>query len=447
MCIRLLGFLAILILLCSKAVSGQPYWIDRRPVDPDHYIGIGSAMKTAGTSLHMEQARDQALAQIAASISVSITTETTHQILEQIGLYEEEFSAVIGTVARANLEGYELVDSWEDDNHYWVYYRLSVSDHAERLAEGKRIAAQRSHRFFESGMESIEQGRIIDALINLMQAALEIREFRGLGLPFPNNAEGFLDVEVYMQIQNILSGMKLTIHPPMVQTRLFEPPRDTVEITLLYRDHQQEQHAVPNMPLKVNPSRVNGSSAYAYHTGKNGKSILLLPTLRFERRVQFEVVPNLPVLAGIDQKEDRELLAGIGMPTGSLLLIAEPPRVYIDTRESNLDRPVDRPVSESHIRSYLTAGDWLLTDDPERADFVIIIHAATRKGIARQGVHTAFASGNVAMRKTENNDEVFSRQLQEVNGAGTSFENAGNQALERLSEKVLQVFKQLFETN
>ncbi len=447
MCIPLWGFVAILILFSSMGISGQPTWTVRRPVDPYHYIGIGSAVKTAGSSLHTEQARDQALAQIASSISVSITTETTHQILEQTGLYEEEFSAVIGTVARANLEGYELVDSWEDDHHYWVYYRLSVAGHAERLAEGKRMAAQRSYRLFESAMESVDQGRITDALINLMQAAWEIREFRGLGLPFPNTTDGFLDVEVYLQIQDLLSGMHLTIYPPMVETRLFEPPRDTAEVTLIYRNQQQDEHAVQNMPLQVNPSRVNGSSAYAYHTSKKGKSILLLPTLRFERSVQFEVMPNLPVLAGIDKKEARELLAGIGMPAGNLLLSAEPPRVYIDTRERNLDRPVDRTVSENQIRSHLTAAEWLLTDDPERADFVIIINAATRKGIARQGVHTAFASGNVAMRKTENNDEVFSGHLQEVNGAGTSFENAGIQALERLSEKVLQVFKQHFETN
>ncbi len=441
---RLISLFAVLCFCFVSEILGQPLWTERRPADPGYYIGIGSADKTPGTSLHIELARDQALAQIASSISVSITTGTTHQILEQTGVYEEQFSAIVRSVAHANLEGYELVDTWEDEQTYWVYYRLSVSGYAERLEARKHSAAIRSNRLFDSGMRALNDGNISDALTNLLQAAYLIKDFRGLGLLFPNGKDGFLDLEIYLQIQSILSGMDIEIQPPLVKTMLFRNPLDIIEIIMIYQDPQQKKHFVSNMPLKVRPPQISGSRLYVDKTNNKGKSLLLLPALRFEQRIQLEVVPNLPVLAGISNEEVRALLAGIIVPVGKLLVFAESPRVYLETEEKNMDILADRAISDKNIRSCLTAAEWIITDDPDRADIVINIHATTRKGIERQGIHTAFASGHVAIYKTGSNDVVFSMQLQEVNGAGVSFENAGNQALERLSEQLLQVFERHF---
>lgn len=427
--------------------DAQPAWVERKPIDQDWYIGIGSAEKIPGSSLHIDQARDQALARIASSIAVSIKAETTHHAMQQAGVYEEVFTAMITSFAKANLEGYEKVDVWEDDKQYWVYYRLSVKEYSELLEKRKQSAVLQATAYLDFANKALSENHVSRALNNLLQAAYQIRHYRGLGLPFPGGEEGFVDVEIYLKIQDILAGMHVNLNPSLIRTGLYQIPPDTIKVTLKYFGEDREQHVLNNIPLKASSPDPGNDSVHLDNTDSKGKSFFFIPRMQYVGRKHIEVSPDLLRLAGFGSEEGGTLLTGIHVPSGRLFIHVEPPRVFLETNELNINKQLSHTVSDGRIRSYLAAGEWLITDDPNKADFLIRINASARKGVERQGVHTAFASGSVSMYRTKSNDEVFSMPLQQVNGAGTNFENAGIQALERLSEQVLEAFQSMLPIN
>ncbi len=444
---RLISLFAFLCLFCVPEIIGQPDWTQRRPVDPEYYIGIGSAGKTPGTSLHIEQARDQALAQIASSIAVSITTETTHNILEQTGVFEEQFSAITRTLASANLEGYELVDTWEDDQVYWVYYRLSVDRYANMLETGKRNAAQQAERYYDHAKQAFSDGNIALSLGYLMQAAYVIQNYRGLGLLFSDAEAGFIDVDVYLFINEILSGMRLVAQPQTVQTKLFKNHPDTLQVSLSYTQGLKEPQPVKFVPLDIQYHSKKEIQVLTRETDKNGSALLLLPQIRSVGVSQVDIRIDLLQLGGISNRQETTMLKGVNVPSALIPVLVEQPRVFFETDEVNIDSSVIPPVSDSKIRSYLTAGGWIVTDHPENAEFLVKIVARTRAGVHRQGIHTAFATGSMAIYKTDSYDKVFDQTLQQERGAGLDFKSAGNQALERLSEQILEKFKYHLYTN
>jgi len=98
----------------SVYAAKKPDWVNKRPIDNNSYIGIGVAEKDIETSEYIQKAKDRALREIASEITVTISSATLNQILEKAGVVKEEFESQIKSSTQAQLEGYELVDTWED---------------------------------------------------------------------------------------------------------------------------------------------------------------------------------------------------------------------------------------------------------------------------------------------------------------------------------------------
>jgi len=119
----------------SVYAAKKPDWVNKRPIDNNSYIGIGVAEKDIETSEYIQKAKDRALREIASEITVTISSATLNQILEKAGVVKEEFESQIKSSTQAQLEGYELVDTWEDKNQYWVYYKLLKEKYARLRKE------------------------------------------------------------------------------------------------------------------------------------------------------------------------------------------------------------------------------------------------------------------------------------------------------------------------
>jgi hypothetical protein len=102
-----------------------PDWVTNRPIDNEFYIGIGHASKIKGSNDHIEKATSEALKNLASEITVNISGEVVSSMIEKSGMLEEELKSKIRSTTEAELEGYELVEQWQDKKDYWIYYRLS----------------------------------------------------------------------------------------------------------------------------------------------------------------------------------------------------------------------------------------------------------------------------------------------------------------------------------
>ncbi len=142
----------------------KPQWLKERPVSTSYFYGIGISPKVGGQVYYEEQAREKALADISKQISTQIKSDQSYYRMEDgTGVYEYIQSRVRAT-SEEFLEGYELLDEWEDLNNRFAFYRLSKSEFYARKAKRKEEALQLGFQKYELAQEAQQRNDIITAL-------------------------------------------------------------------------------------------------------------------------------------------------------------------------------------------------------------------------------------------------------------------------------------------
>ena len=110
-------------LIFSFLLSNEPNWVQKDlMIKTFHGIGVVSKYNSEN---YIQTAKNNALNDIASEISINISSELVDIMIEQSGMSEEQSRSEIQALTKADLEGYELVDTWDNGNEYWVYYKLS----------------------------------------------------------------------------------------------------------------------------------------------------------------------------------------------------------------------------------------------------------------------------------------------------------------------------------
>lgn len=425
-------------------VSAQPSWTRQTPVDRDYYIGIGSAEKVAGSTEHIAKARDIALEQIAAGIAISITGETSQYILDQSGMVRERFESQITSLAKAELEGYELVDSWENNSEYWVYYRLNKARYHLLLDQRKRIATSQAYEFYMQGKIALAREEITQAMAHFLQAALEIGPYRGMGLRTPDGAtNSYMDVEVFTQLNQLFSGIRINAHPPLLQAKLFQSPAETLTLKVNYYT-DDKTIPVQRLPLKLEVLQGRCEYNRLFPTNAQGETPLEILRIKSPGNVQVKITPDIQTLSGATDRL-MGIFSHLNIPERTINVQVDPVRVLIVSRESNMDQEQNRSLTANQLREFLTSAGWSITQEARTADYLLYIEASTRVGTERQGIHTAFAEGSIALTDNFSMEEIFRKNISPVNAGGPNFRVAGEQALERLAKEMIQEFKKAFD--
>ncbi len=101
-------------------------WVKNRPTSSTAYIGIAMVTKDEYNSKEewMKVGETRALNSISTAISVTIEGSSSLSLTATTNDHAELYNEELKSFTKANLEGYEYVESWENRNEYWVYYRL-----------------------------------------------------------------------------------------------------------------------------------------------------------------------------------------------------------------------------------------------------------------------------------------------------------------------------------
>ena len=83
------------------------------------------------------EAKKNALYDLASEIKVDISSNSVLYTVQNNNNFNENFNSLIKLSNSDNIEGYTLVDSYENEKQYWVYYQLDKQEYANRKAEKK----------------------------------------------------------------------------------------------------------------------------------------------------------------------------------------------------------------------------------------------------------------------------------------------------------------------
>jgi hypothetical protein len=156
-----------------EKINPKPSWMLTPPTDPGYYHGIGMTKKWGSRPTYQANAHDQALSKLAGQINAHISTSSVlSQVEDRHGVSEILINNIKST-SKEFLEGYEQVGSYEDDEYYYEYYRLSRQQFAQ-LKEKRRQDALRNAASKYSEAQLQEKEGNVSLAIQLYTSTLDI---------------------------------------------------------------------------------------------------------------------------------------------------------------------------------------------------------------------------------------------------------------------------------
>jgi hypothetical protein len=413
---------------CSSSkitAEPAPSWTTDRPIVQGQYVGIGSAHKSASEpGAALRSAKERAVSDLASEISVRVESESLLESLSKNGVIDERFQHSIRSSSEAHLEGYQLVDSYDDGFTVHVYYRLSKTEHAARRAALKSAALDEGQAQLDAGNSALEGGRLPLALSHYGDGLRALEPFLGEVIK--------LDRELVRALRTAVSDLLLTT---LVQS-----------ITL----STQNSFSFP-LALKVKRERAAGEPGralgpvgnvplrYRYHNGTyfkqateftdgQGMVVALITDVEVERpddMVRVEVdLPRLIEQSGL--KAWGAMLDGVVAPTLALPLAVELPSVFVDCSQSAL---------RGAFRTALSSGGHGLSDTAVDADVVISLEVEVRAGSVSRGFHTAWASGQIVARH-QSGHIIYEHSIPQLKGIQLDGASARAEAISNLSKQL-----------
>jgi len=225
--------------------KGEPEWVKNYPSEPEYYIGISKISKK--TPNYIEVAKKNALSELSNAISVNVSVITVFSQEEKNNQFIEDFSEVINTATRNNIEHLEINAVWENKKEYCIYYKLKKVDYQQNYERKKNEATELALDFYKKGLTYDKDNQLQLALLNYTRALSTLSPFLSESITIvDNNGKTiYLINELINQLSSIYKELNVKLKKKIPRARAGEPFSD-VEL-LTYRNNS----SLANIPLKI----------------------------------------------------------------------------------------------------------------------------------------------------------------------------------------------------
>jgi hypothetical protein len=238
----------------------QPGWINNKPIDSQYYFGVGKADKRFHTSEYQQAAKKMALEDLASEIEVKLDAKSVLYQKETSLEYYETYQATIQIEVTQNISGFEPVDSWNNENEYWVLYRLSKNKYAHIEAEKRNQAISKALYYIDASESSTNFKQRFDHLILAMES-IKLYLNKPLKTTF-NNSTIYLGNYVTNKIETMLEGLMIYSSKDKIDLDLYNCYSATSNWSLQYNDLP-----IGNFPVRIKFKTYSSQLAY---TNENG---------------------------------------------------------------------------------------------------------------------------------------------------------------------------------
>lgn len=198
----------LLLSLVLTANAQRPGWISSKPNMDGFYVGVGSASKRLGDFAGV--AKKNALQDLVSEIRINISSTSILSQIDKNSQFKEEYESNIKTIAAAEIQDFERVESFEDDQSYWVYYRLSKATYQAQkqksLSDVKLMALQ----FFEKAVQSEQNNSVATAIDFYFRSLLTLKDYWGDNVEVTHQGKNILlAIESYARLQQLLDVINI----------------------------------------------------------------------------------------------------------------------------------------------------------------------------------------------------------------------------------------------
>lgn len=424
-----------------------PAWVTSRPNNGLKYVGIGFADKSKGDNYQME-AKKNALYDLSSEIKVDISSNSVLYTVQNNNNFSENFNSLIKLSSSDNIEGYTLVDSYENDKQYWVYYQLDKQEYANQKAMKKLQTITKASHLIAASFADERNKDFSASLKKRIQAFGVLTPYLSEEINFePGQSGGLKNV---FDLTNLIQQQLQSISVVPQKTIQSLKPYQASYSPLLYNLELSNKTPLQSFPLLVASDEEKISVSDKTSTNLAGEVQVKINYVEpLNQYVSFSLNPDINTLMGNDSvgRAGVTLLKQF-IQTSSLKVQANVTNIniHVSSVEKNLGKSSGRSSIETLIQQKFSGAEIRLVDRPEEADFIIESVADTQEDISSDVLQKAYnlklaaLTVNIQLKNKSTNQIVYKTQVSDVYGYGNSLEKAGLNAYDnpRLNGKLAE---------
>ncbi len=438
--LTIVAFVAILAATaCSSSKKAQenlppaPTWVANKPTQPGYYIGVGRAPKAGDVNGYRQASKNNALADLGSDISVSISSSSVLHKFESSLKFSEDYSSNIQAESQKDLEGYELVDTYEDFTSSWTYYRLSKSAWQATQERKKSAAVTGGLDLYQRGRALADSDDLKSAFISYLKALESLKPYLGESLQTEYNGKNIL---LGNEIFDAMTALVKEVKVEAIINKTTVKYGESISSDLL-RFKVSNGSSLKLFPVVFSYSAkpIKNSKTITNDAGIASYSLESVNSTKAQEQL-FATADWVTMAA--DATSDmyfRRLAEKFNTPPAAILISIVKPKVLVVSVEKNIGEAIPDRHLASKLSSLLTAEGINQASSQADADFVLTI---TSDAAARNQVGNLFYAeivGNIVLTDKEGNT-LLMQPLSGINAAHLTYATAGIEAYKRQSEKL-----------
>lgn len=408
---RLIFICFVFCLFAESYGQKKPDWVSERPVNTMYYTGIGMALKTEKD--YMQKAKQNALSDLVSEIKVEVSVNSLLNTLEENGEIKSDFEESIRLGAKEEIEDFQLVENWQNETEYWVYYQLNKFDYEEFTEKRREKAIKQGFDYWYKGQESLHKGDLMLALEMFLKGLDVIQPVVNDELTC-SYEDKTMDVgqELYSALKGIFSGITINASPNTVEGQVFQPVENPVLIKVT-----REGVALRN--LKMNFAFVEGAGQLSQNNMTDFDGELELKILNITSKAALQ-----QIAVTIDESLFRPYEGGVY--AGMIRTVKNSgPKAVVNVKISQNTVNAFFKVAEGSdevilraVQGILTRNYFNIVNTPSKATVIVSLSTDFRKGEKVDGEMynmIAYYSGvGIKMADNGTGAEVLNYDLSDV---------------------------------
>ncbi len=373
-------WLALVLVSCgtSKQVveaPPKPDWVLRSPVLPSYYVGVASAVKTYDVDAYKRKVREKALANLSADIAVNISSNSVMHQFETNAAYGEDYYSMVRSSSREYLEGYELVDSYEDASYYWEYYRLSKAKYQEIKQQRMQEASAVALDYYLKAQEKQVERESNTALMNYLKGLEAVKPFWSDQLQIEHEGQTiYLGNALYDGVAGLLNSVQVQALQETVSLKVGD--KTTTE-KLRFSVHTPDGEPLVGIPLAFYADEKPLLNNKMESDGKGEVFYQLSSVPVKNTNVKFEARIDLNAIATSATRDPlfRKLIRTFNTREGVVQIQVEKPVFTVETTEQIRSRAVEQTPVKKRLEALLTEREYQVVYSAGAADYRFVLSA------------------------------------------------------------------------
>lgn len=421
----------------QKALElAAPSWTKKKPINGAYYHGIGFSVKSGAD--YMNNAKNNALSDLASEISVRINTSSMLYQVEQDDKFREEFKNRVQTSSLEEIEGYELVDSYEDGRYYYVYYQLSKAKHAALKEEKKQKALAKSKDLQLEAENYIAKGNYSLGIITHVKAIESIKSYLGETLQTQWKGEEKYYGNVLAQfLRETLSKIRITPEHSNFSVKRGERPAYT-DISFIVTD--DGLNPLENMPVYSYYSghRIKNNSIKSNYEGRVNVDLGKIESKKIRETVQVHLNLVEMVKEATEDPIIALLVTKLSVPQSQMIIEIQSPKVFLSSTERINNKNKGTSYLLEALKASFVKEGAEITINKRNADFIVEVDANTIDGNASGRFYSSTLNGTLKIYSSTGT-LVYSKQMEETKGVQLNYDDAAVDAYQKAAKEISRV--------